>query len=224
MITVSNEIKEKLPAIAVGSIQTRIKNTCEDKGLWNEIDTLILQLQKKYKRDDISRFPEVREARKLYRELGYDPARYRVSSEALFRRILSGHSLYKVNTCVDIANYMSLKHQLSLCIYNQDKIQGEIVLSCGEEGEVMDAIGGIMMNMASLPVYRDETGIIGSTTRDSQRTSVNPDTENILLIITSFSPETALKDVIYSTVKKYVQYTNAKIFDTAVYGRSESNL
>jgi len=222
MIIISEEIKEKCPGISVGLLQARIENTSMDQDLWNEIEKLIFVLQKEMNRDDISGFPEVCEARKLYRALGNDPARYRVSSEALFRRILSANSLYQVNTCVDIANYLSLLYQLSLCVYDLDNIQGKIVLRSGKQGDVMDAIGGIQMNMASLPVYCDESGIIGSTTRDSQRTSVNPDTKKILLIITSFSASSNLKEVMDSTVKMYKQYLHAEIFKTALYGRSES--
>lgn len=224
MIIISKDIKEKCPGISIGILQAQIDNTSMDKDLWNEIDILIHLLHNKYKRDEISGFPEIREARKLYKALGNDPARYRVSTEALYRRIFSANSLYQVNTCVDIANYLSLRYQLSLCVYDQDKIRGGIMLRSGKAGERMDAIGGIQMNMASLPVYCDIAGIIGSTTRDSQRTSVNPDTENMLLIITSFSETTLLEDVIQSAVKQYKQYTDAIISKIDIYGRSKSNL
>ncbi len=216
MIGISKDLQDLCPALSIGWLQAQIKNSLTDHMFWNEIGAFIVDFRNKYKRDEISGLPEICEARKLYKSLGNDPARYRVSSEALLRRILSGQSLYPVNTCVDIANYLSLRYQLSMCVYDLDKIQGKIVLRSGKQGETMNAIGGIQMNMAALPVYSDETGIIGSTTRDSLQTSVQTDTKMILLIATSFSSETKLKDVMLSSEKIYNQYCDAKIIHSGI--------
>ena len=45
----------------------------------------------------VSEVPAIAAARRAFKALGKDPSRYRVSSEALMRRLAQGKALYRIN-------------------------------------------------------------------------------------------------------------------------------
>ena len=57
----------------------------------------------------VNEIPNIKESRAAYKAFGKDPSRYRVSSEALIRRIGQGKGLYEVNTVVDVNNLISIE-------------------------------------------------------------------------------------------------------------------
>lgn len=85
--------------------------------------------------------PAIAASRKVYRTFGKDPARYRLSAEALIRRILKGNELYQVNNVVDIVNLVSLKSGFSIGGYDAEKINGDVKLSVGKLNDVYE--GGL---------------------------------------------------------------------------------
>lgn len=80
--------------------------------------------------------------------------RYRLSSEALMRRVVKGMELYHINNIVDLVNLVSLESGMSIGGYDADKIAGSAILSIGEKkGEPYEAIGRGELNIAGLPVF-----------------------------------------------------------------------
>ena len=67
--------------------------------------------------------PRIAAARAGYKALGKDPSRYRLSTEALLRRLIKGNGLYFVNNAVDIGNVLSARTQRSVAVLDEDKIQ-----------------------------------------------------------------------------------------------------
>jgi DNA/RNA-binding domain of Phe-tRNA-synthetase-like protein len=145
--------------------------------------------------EDINKWLPIKATRQAYKKLGKDPNRYRPSSEALCRRILRGLPLYRIDTLVDIINLVSLKSGYSIGTFDIDKIRGEhIVLGVGQEGESYHAIGRGELNIAGLPVYRDELGGIGTPTSDEERTKIELSTSSLLLIINGYSGAGGLEE------------------------------
>ncbi|MCF8231187.1 MAG: hypothetical protein K9J27_03280 [Bacteroidales bacterium] len=65
--------------------------------------------------EDIASLQPVKDTRQAYKALGKKPARYRVSSEALHRRIIQGKGLYFINNVVDITNLVSIRSGYGIC-------------------------------------------------------------------------------------------------------------
>ncbi|MDO7203563.1 hypothetical protein Q5M85_04380 [Paraclostridium bifermentans] len=63
-----------------------------------------MKIRNIYKQGDIVSIKNIADSRQAYKKLGKDPSRYRLSSEALLKRIVKGNDLYKVNNIVDINN------------------------------------------------------------------------------------------------------------------------
>ena len=77
----------------------------------------------------------MKESRAAYKAFGKDPSRYRVSSEALIRRIGQGKGLYEVNTVVDVNNLISIESGFSVGSYDVSQISEELVFRIGQKGE-----------------------------------------------------------------------------------------
>ncbi len=102
-------------------MQPQVKNAMEEKE-WNHI-------------------PGVKGSRAAYKAFGKNPGRYRVSSEALLRRVHRGDDLYHINSVVDVNNLISIKSGLSVGSYDLAHIQSTITLRKAEAGEGYTGIG-----------------------------------------------------------------------------------
>lgn len=64
----------------------------------------------------------MRGSRAAYKAFGRNPGRYRVSSEALLRRVRRGDELYHVNSVVDVNNLISVESGLSVGSYDLEQL------------------------------------------------------------------------------------------------------
>jgi len=165
-------------------------------------DTAFKQLQAcalswftRYKDLPISNVEGVPHARRFFHSIGIDPTKRRPSSEALLNRALKGKELYSVNSLVDVGNWCSLDFLLPICVYDLDKIKGNVTIRLGKEGESYPGLNHNNINLAGRYCIADETGPFGSPIPDSERTAVDPVTKNAALVI--FSPGEYDKNLLY---------------------------
>jgi DNA/RNA-binding domain of Phe-tRNA-synthetase-like protein len=124
--------------------------------------------------------------RTLYRAVGIDPTKHRPSSEALLRRVLTGKTLYRVNSVVDAANLWSLGAALPVGLYDADHLAGEIRARLGGAGEGYVGIGKGRINLEHRLMLCDEAGPFGNPSSDSWRARVRDETRRIFFVI--FAP------------------------------------
>ncbi|HRR62418.1 MAG TPA: phenylalanine--tRNA ligase beta subunit-related protein, partial [Paludibacteraceae bacterium] len=139
----------------------------------------------------------------------------RPSAEALCRRICKGNSIYQINTLVDIINLVSIHSGFSIGGFDADKIQGNLLLDVGNENDEFEAIGRGILNVAGLPLFRDEVGGIGTPTSDNERTKITMETNHLLMIINAYGGKTGLEktiDYAVDLLKKYAEMTAYNIF------------
>ncbi len=141
----------------------------------------------KYHDTAIGQVYGVQDARALFHSIGIDPTKHRPSSEALLRRALKKKDFNPVNTLVDIGNWCSLDFLLPICVYDADKIQGNVNVRLGRENETYMAHNHREIHLHNRFVISDEIGAFGSPITDSVRTAVTLSTTNTLLVI--FAPE-----------------------------------
>src|SRR5437588_8410999 len=84
---------------------------------------------------------DVGRARALYRRFGVDPTRVRPSSEALLRRLKRGEPLPRVNSLVDVGNVVSVRLQVPVGLYDLARVEGELRVRLGRDGETYAGIG-----------------------------------------------------------------------------------
>jgi len=213
-VIISQAIKNMLPDLTLGCIECDVVISEENSELWREIEAVSGIIGHSGELAEVGSNPAIRASRMAYRRCGKDPSRYRLSSEALMRRVVKGHQLYRINNVVDLINLISLKSGMSIGGYDVDKISGSVIFDLGMKNEPYDAIGRGELNITSLPVFRDAISPFGSPTSDSVRTSVTGNTKRFLMVIIGFSGEICTVETIELSVellKKYAKADNIEI-------------
>ena len=110
--------------------------------------------------------------RTMYKRVGLDPTKTRPSSEALLRRVRKGDPLPRINSLVDVCNWCSLEFQLPYGLYDASRIDGDIELRIGREGESYPGIRKDAVHVGGRLTLADRQGPFGNPTSDSARTMV----------------------------------------------------
>ncbi|MDR1201090.1 MAG: hypothetical protein LBL58_05585 [Tannerellaceae bacterium] len=211
-ISISEEVSKVCPDLHILALSCDVTNTESDILLWEEITVLEHAIKENCKLEDVNKLLPIKATRQAYKKLGKDPNRYRPSAEALYRRILRGLPLYKIDTLVDIINLISVKSAYSIGAFDIDKIKGDrLILGVGQEGELYHGIGRGELNIAGLPVYRDEWGGIGTPTSDEERTKIELRTTRLLMIVNGYSGLDGLEEAgkyAWELLKRYVSAIN----------------
>ncbi len=215
-ISISSEVKSKCPQLQLGCIQCHLEVTNEYPALLELIKQELSDLQNQLVVEDISKIPSIQASRIGYKSLGKDPARYRLSAEALLRRVVKGKGLYQVNNVVDLLNLTSVKSGFSIGGYDAEKIEGEIQLSIGKANEPYEAIGRGELNIKFLPTFRDQKGPFGSPTSDSVRTMVTPQTQQFLMPIFNFGGHDNLEEVMRGAISLLEKYAKGNSFESKI--------
>lgn len=215
-ISISAELISRCPKLRLCGILADVLVAESGSGLLSEIRDHIENIQKSLTIEGISKIPSIEASRKAYRACGKDPARYRLSAEALLRRVVSGKGLYRITNLVDQLNLVSISTGFSIGGYDADQIHGDICFGIGYTDEPYTGIGRGELNIENLPVFRDELGAFGTPTSDSSRTEVTNQTQRFLMILIDFGADDQLesaKQMAIGFLKEYCQATNINEFN-----------
>lgn len=210
-VIIDEKIKLKCKNIQIASIEAYVNVKEDNEQLWSIINKKVKDIQDNIDIKSISSIRNISESRLAYKSFGKDPSRYRLSSEALYRRIIRGLGLYRVNNVVDINNLISLNSAYSVGTYDLDKISGNVHFTIADEGESYHGIGKGELNISNLPVFYDDEGKFGSTTSDSIRAMITKDSKYILMNIISFNGDTELDNYMNEACEYLEKYADGKI-------------
>lgn len=214
-VSISPLVAEACPALQAGIIKATIVNSPTGDDLWNELQAEVTRIASTYATDTLSKRPAIAGTRQAYKTFGKDPARYRVSSEALCRRAIRGLDLYRINTLVDLINLVSMRSGYSIGAFDADRIEGDMTLGVGTADDLFHGIGRGVLNIEGMPVYRDNVGGVGTPTSDEERTKVTLETTHLLVTINAYAPEMPLEECVQWTVEllqKYNQTTDVESY------------
>ena len=152
---------------------------------------------------------ETTAVRTMYKRVGIDPTKTRPSSEALLRRVRKGDALPRINSMVDVCNWCSFEFQLPYGLYDAAKIEGDVTLRIGRDGESYPGIRKDDVHVDGRIALVDGAGPFGNPTSDSARTMVTTQTRRGLLVV--FAPREVdrarLTHVMDTTSERMQQYT-----------------
>ena len=208
-ILICPELKIVCPEIILGCIQAQVQVESSSDALWKEINDHCDTLKQEVQLEEIAALSKIQNGREVYKKLGKAPSKYRLSSEALLRRVLQGKGVYKVNNIVDINNLISLKSMFPVGSYNVKNLHSPISLLVGKKGEQYKGIGKEFISIENLPVLTDGRGSFGSPTSDSERAMITSDVKEIVMCIYSFS---GIKNM-----EEYLQYAG-ELLERHAYG------
>jgi len=215
-ITISEELAVKVPGLQLSCISCDVVYEGTNTLLWTEIVAEIAKIAASVAIEQISIMPAIAASRSAYKACGKDPARYRLSAEALLRRVVNRHELYQVCNVVDALNLVSISSGFSIGGYDNEKIIGEVVFGIGKSGEPYTGIGRGDLNIEGMPVFRDATGAFGTPTSDSVRTSVTADTTSFLMVIIDFGGTDFLDQATVKARSLLEKYAHADRFEIEI--------
>jgi len=223
-VSIDPRILAACPECRIGLISATVVNepTCDE--LWAEIEAAAEDIKQQYELLEINQRPAIAGTRHLYKALGKDPSRYRVSSEALCRRIIRGLGIYRLTTLIDVVNLVSIKSGYAISGLDGDRIEGNtLTMSVGRADDVYNGIGRGLLNIEGMPVYRDAMGPIATPTSDEERTKFTDQTVKAQININAFAPEMPLEEAVdwmAALLKKYAHATEVEtmIFDPSASG------
>ncbi|MGS0971942.1 MAG: B3/B4 domain-containing protein [Candidatus Izemoplasmataceae bacterium] len=213
-ITIDSMIKDKTPDFCIGvlSFDATAKKS-------SDLDDLIAQKEQEimanYTLKTLLKTPKILEARNAYKTYGKDPSRYRLAVESLFRRIIKGNKLYRINQLVDIGNYLSLHLKKSTAVLDRNQIQGDVLIRLGK-AEPYEGIARGEINIEQIPVYVDLKGPFGSTTSDTTRTMITDQTTSVLVFVISFTGKEELSEELAFAKTLFTQYAGALNIETFI--------
>ena len=216
-ITISDKLKSKWFNTAIGSLQANVVVKESDQKLIEKLDSACIDFASKYEVENISKLKVINDSRKAYKALGKDPARYRLSSEALLRRIVKEKGIYKINNIVDINNLVSIESFYSICVFDISKLDPPIEFTIGTKEDEYYGIGRGLLNIENLPVFEDKKGKFGSPTSDSERVKITENTTSISMNIISFSGIADLELQLRKLKELLIQFTDAEGVEVEIF-------
>ena len=210
-LTIDSEMKSLWPDTRVGCFQYKVAVEKKNEDMWKYLKKDIFKKTKDAIFDyGINEIPNIKESRQAYKAFGKDPSRYRVSSEALIRRIGQGKGLYEVNTVVDVNNLISIESGFSVGSYDTAHMEDTLVFRVGRDGETYKGIGKEEIKFDGLPVLADAKGAIGSSTSDSERAMITESAVEVLTLVYSFSANDDLEKAMEYGKKYLEKYAGAQ--------------
>ena len=205
---------ETYPEIRLGCLTFDAQVLPSDSEFWTYLDGTVLPvIRQNIDGKEWSQIPGIRGSRAAYKAFGRNPGRYRVSSEALLRRVRRGDELYHINSVVDVNNLISVESGLSVGSYNLAEIDGPILLRKANTGEGYQGIGKDFLDLENLLVLSDQQGIFGSSMSDSTRAMVTEATQRVLVVIYCFENAIDLDSLLVRAKDAFMKYAGAQNVD-----------
>lgn len=213
---INNEVKKACPNMTLGIIKAYVSVEASCDALLEEIDNYCNSVKDELSLENLTSDFRIKDGREAYKCLGKSPSKYRLSSEALMRRILQGKGLYRVNNIVDINNLISIKSRFPVGSYDLSNINYPVTLKKAEEGESYKGIGKDDLNIENLPVLCDDKGSFGSPTSDSIRAMIRDTSKEIVMCIYSFSGENHMEKYLNDAKELLEKYAEGRNFEIAI--------
>lgn len=204
-IFISDMVKNKIPGLKLGLVEATGVNVQKEEPRFDALfRELSASISERFSNQPLSSNEIIGHVRRLYRRVGWEPTKYRPSSEALARRILQKKGWYRINNVVDLGNLVSAKFHLPMGLYDMDKLHGNIWVDVGHSGEFYEGISRKKIHAEGKLILRDEAGIFGNPTADSKRTSIGEHSKHLLAVF--FTPPEVPLDYLQRTLETLTDY------------------
>ena len=208
LVTISKDLLSKISDFNVLAYSMDV-DVLDSQVIENEIQAREKKISEEYSISDVLNIPLIKVARDSYKALGKDPSRYRLAVESLYRRIVKGNKLYRINSVVDAGNILSIDTMRSTAILDLDKILGDVYIRIGKSSDEYYGIGRGKIDVSDIPVYEDSLSPFGSTTSDTERTMITLNTKHIAVFIICFDNYLYEEDE-KIMINLFTNYCNAK--------------
>lgn len=182
-ISLNSSLIEKMPNFKIGIIHyTKITVSDSPQMIKGRMQLYQENLFFEMQDTPVTERPGIQEWRTVWKAFGADPNRYRHSAESLMRRIAKQNYLTPLHSAVDLNNFFSLQYEIPVGIYDMEKLNGDIVISLGDDETGYEGLNGRYNALKNIVYARDGQGAFGSPFVDSIRTATTEETTQALHI------------------------------------------
>lgn len=126
--------------------------------------------------------------RRTFSAFGVKPTQYRSAIEALLRRLTKQGDIPSINTLVDIANLVSIRHRLPVAVFDQSSVTGGTSVRFANGDESFTDLGsGTMANPERGEViFVDDAGLVSARRwcwRQSRQSAAGPSTTECVITV-----------------------------------------
>ena len=216
-VSIDKDLFNVYPEIRLGLLRFHADVQVPDEQFWSFMNAEVLpQVRSDIEGKEWNEISGIKGSRAAYKAFGRNPGRYRVSSEALIRRVRRGDELYHINSVVDVNNLISVRSGLSVGSYDLDRLHGSITLRKAEPGEGYTGIGKDFIDMENMLVLADDEGIFGSSMSDSTRAMVTDNATDILVVIYCFENDIDLAELLDEAMTAFERYASATGHESSI--------
>ncbi len=140
--SISPEVFDKFPGYCRGVVLAfELHNGASPQSLVQKLRAAETALRTQLTVEEIAENVRIKPWREAYKAFGAKPNEFRLSVEAMARRVLRGDSLPSINALVDIGNIVSLQHLLPVGGHSMDEIRQDITLRFASGDETFIPFG-----------------------------------------------------------------------------------
>ncbi len=142
----------------------------------------------------LSEVPSLAAWRRAFRAFGVDPTQYRSAAEALIRRLMKQGELPSIDTLVDLANLVSIRHALPVAVFDLGAISGGITVRFARGDEHWADLGSSTAErpVAGEVIFADEADVVVARRwcwRQSAASAARDSTSEILVTVEGLHDE-----------------------------------
>ncbi len=179
---------ERFPAVFGGVIVATVRNGPSPAALATALSAEVVAARGRLAGTPLSEVPSLAAWRRVFRGFGVDPTQYRSAAEALLRRVTKGDDLPSINTLVDLANLVSVRHALPVAAFDTRDVRGGTVVRFADGTEHWADLGGSTTEHPDPGevIFADDTDDVSARRwcwRQSRASAAREDTTNVLVTV-----------------------------------------
>jgi DNA/RNA-binding domain of Phe-tRNA-synthetase-like protein len=183
-LTIDKEITDQIPTFKIGMIRYKdITISSSPQMIKGRLQLFQESIAIDLETTPLAEYQGISEWRRVFKQLGIDPSKYRPSHEALLRRVSKRQFLSTIHSAADVNNFFSLQYGIPIGIYDADHLEGDFIVRIGKENESYDALNNRTVDAHGKLVSLDKIGPFGSPYVDAKRTAVTETTTSALQLI-----------------------------------------
>lgn len=187
LLGVEARLRARFPGLSAHIIRIRdVEVRRDDPELEQFKEEVVERAKSRWTLDQLREQPLFRAYRDFFWRVGVDPTKTRPAAEALIRRLLRGRPLPRVNTLVDAYNLASVDTAVALASFDEDELNGELLMREAEAGEAFLGIGmerPTVLQGGEVVVADGEKLVAIYPYRDAEASRITEKTENVLILV-----------------------------------------
>jgi DNA/RNA-binding domain of Phe-tRNA-synthetase-like protein len=182
-----SDLRNRFPNLKVLAFLVKDVKVTKRKDELEEFKKLVFdEVRKRYSLESVKDVPVFRAFRDFFWKIGIDPTKNRPAAEALVRRILAGKPIPSINTAADACNLASIKSEVPLATFDEDKIRDKLTMRFALKEESFLGIGmdkPMSLNGGEVVISDSERIVALYPHRDADYSKLTEKTRNVTILV-----------------------------------------